>query len=171
MMQSIINFFVSSRDSQRNQGFTLMELLIVTMIVGLLAAISYPQIISQAGKAREVELKNMTGTINRSQQAYHWERTTFAKGNTNLETLEILGIKPLERYIDDYNFQVDNTSAVVALVNNDFVKDQTRAYAGGVFLDANQNYVVLMCQSVEIKDKIVDLPTLDDGCKNSHNIK
>jgi prepilin-type N-terminal cleavage/methylation domain-containing protein len=49
------------------QGFTLVELLVSIIIVGLLAAIALPSFLSQEAKARGSEAKAHLGMINRSQ--------------------------------------------------------------------------------------------------------
>ncbi|WP_013324888.1 type IV pilin protein [Gloeothece verrucosa] len=59
------------------QGFTLLELLIVVIIVGLLAAIAIPNLLEQVAKARQAEAINNLGAINRAQQAYRYENGTF----------------------------------------------------------------------------------------------
>jgi type IV pilus assembly protein PilA len=61
-----------------NEGFTLIELLVVIIIVGVLAAIALPSFLNQIGKARGSEAKSNLGTINRAQQAYRLERSTFS---------------------------------------------------------------------------------------------
>lgn len=67
-----------SRLTQTQSGFTLLELLVVVIIVGILAAISMPSFLRQASKARQTEAETYLGAINRAQQAYHMEYLTFA---------------------------------------------------------------------------------------------
>jgi type IV pilus assembly protein PilA len=127
-------------------GFTLLELMIVMIILSILAAVALPNLVKQAGKAREVEFKNAIGTINRAQQAYHWEKAVFAQGATDQDSLVLLNIGFDSEYINSYSITAYSTYATVAPVNLDYIKDQTRAYSGGTYYSAG-NYSVVLCQS------------------------
>ncbi|MGL4884096.1 MAG: type IV pilin protein, partial [Waterburya sp.] len=51
----MFKYLLSKKLQSLNQGFTLIELLVVTIMVGVLAAISLPNLLAQIGKARETE--------------------------------------------------------------------------------------------------------------------
>lgn len=67
-----------------NQGFTLIELLVSVIIIGVLAAIALPNLLTQVGKARDTELRNTVGTITRAQHAYHFETRAFTNNMADL---------------------------------------------------------------------------------------
>jgi type IV pilus assembly protein PilA len=70
----------------KNGGFTLVELLVSIVIVGLLSAIALPGFLNQAAKTRGSEAKSILGAINRSQQAYRLQNGIFAGQITDLDT-------------------------------------------------------------------------------------
>lgn len=67
-------------------GFTLIELIVVVLIIGVLASISLPSFLNQVNRAKAAEAASYTGTINRAQQAYRLENNDFAD---SLEELAI----------------------------------------------------------------------------------
>ena len=67
-----------------NKGFTLIELLVVVIIIGILAAIALPSMLSQANKAKQAGAQSQLGAINRAQQAYRLENTSFASQVSSL---------------------------------------------------------------------------------------
>jgi type IV pilus assembly protein PilA len=83
----LVNHLLNKKNAEK--GFTLIELLVVIIIIGILAAIALPSFLNQANKARQSEAKTYTGSMNRSQQAYYLEKSTFA---TQIDILG-LGIK------------------------------------------------------------------------------
>ena len=59
------------------KGFTLVELVIVIIIVGILSVISVPVYRGYVEKAMLTEGKTLAGAIGRAQLAYHVENETF----------------------------------------------------------------------------------------------
>ena len=140
---------VHLNDKQAEKGFTLIELLVVVIIIGVLAAVALPNLLKQVGKSRETEIKNAAGTVNRSQQSYHFERQAFAPA------LSFLGISVPNEYISNASTLgiVGGTSsgATVQPENSNYVNDGTRAYSGRIeYVDGN--YSQVLCQSDAVTD-------------------
>ncbi len=70
--------------NKTNQGFNLIKLLIVMIILGILAAISVPNFLQKIRNPKEAEAKNTVGALLRAEQAYHLKNGVFIK-NINLK--------------------------------------------------------------------------------------
>lgn len=149
--------------NRSNQGFTLIELLVVLIIVGILVAISIPNFINQIGKARESEAKNNLGAIARSQQAYHFEKQTFADTLNKL----ILNGSFDSKYYNLLNPSIANTTIVKhQAVAINATRDQVRNYTTGVYYN-NGLFNITLCQSQDV-NMTVDVPNTPVGdCTNS----
>lgn len=138
--------YVANKKNKGEEGFTLIELLVVVIIIGVLAAVALPNLLNQVGKARETEIKNAVGTINRTQQSYHFERQSFASAQS------LLGVSIPTQYIDDIDGAIDNGGgagpATFEPENASFAEDGTRAYSGAIGFAAGV-YTQAICQSDE----------------------
>jgi len=70
----------SFRDPTRpnEDGFTMIELLVVTVIFGLLAAIAIPTFLSQRDKAEDAGAKTTVSLAATAAQSYHVDKETYA---------------------------------------------------------------------------------------------
>uniref|UniRef100_UPI00286C562C prepilin-type N-terminal cleavage/methylation domain-containing protein n=1 Tax=Chamaesiphon sp. VAR_48_metabat_135_sub TaxID=2964699 RepID=UPI00286C562C len=76
---------------QSEKGFTLVELLVVIIIIGILAAIALPNFLNQGAKAKQTEAKQNIGLINRTQTAFRSEKQAFATSFDVLATGTLTG--------------------------------------------------------------------------------
>jgi prepilin-type N-terminal cleavage/methylation domain-containing protein len=83
---------------KQNSGFTLVELLVVIIIIGILATISVGAMLKFINKAKQVEGITYVNTCQKKQLAYYAENTQFT------DSLELLG---LPKETNNYIFKVD----------------------------------------------------------------
>jgi type IV pilus assembly protein PilA len=93
-----------------NQGFTLIELMIVVAIIGILAAIAIPNFMTYQAKARQSEAKVGLGGMFTAATAYFAEQGTF------VATPAAVGYLPTgtPRYTFSYNSTAVNAGSTAA---------------------------------------------------------
>ncbi|HEU4556235.1 MAG TPA: prepilin-type N-terminal cleavage/methylation domain-containing protein, partial [Longimicrobium sp.] len=74
--------------SLRNQkGFTLIELMIVVVIIGILAALAIPRFTQASARAKEKEADGILKQVYTLQQTYYANNGTWAADFTGLTTV------------------------------------------------------------------------------------
>lgn len=61
----------------KKQGFTLIELMVVVVIIGILAAVAVPKLFGMIAKSKASEVGPAAGTYVKMQQAYFSESNTY----------------------------------------------------------------------------------------------
>ncbi len=67
------------------KGFTLVELLVVVLIIGILSAIALPQYQKSVYKARATEMQMMVRALNTAQEAYYLANGEYADSFDKLD--------------------------------------------------------------------------------------
>ncbi len=152
---------------QKNKGFTLLELLIVVLLLGVLAAVALPNLLGQVAKGRQAEAKNNLGTINRAQQAYRLETASF--GNLTNLPIELTGTN--YDYADIGTFPAVS-GAQVANAKPQYI-DDIRDYTAAVNQQSNGTFTSIICESNTVNGSITAIapnyggassaPTCGDG--------
>jgi type IV pilus assembly protein PilA len=156
-------FYLSKKFPSLNRGFTLIELLVVVVIVGVLSAISLPNLLAQIGKARETEASSQLGALGRSQQAYHFEIKTFAPDLNSLG----LNITVVNGY---YNYP-DPSIANASIVKHQAIATtpwdvSSRNFAVGVYYNSGE-YESVLCRAIAPTESVAAPDTAADSCSNS----
>lgn len=147
--------------STTEYGFTLIELMVVVIIMGVLTAIALPNIISQVGKARKAEAKELLNSIGFAQQGYYFEYRQFAP------TYADMGLTFDSKY---YDFSEPDSSSPTTYTKSNAVakeggKNSNRSYSLGVYYVSN-SYQITLCQSSNATTTTEVADILNGACTN-----
>jgi type IV pilus assembly protein PilA len=158
--------FIQYLNHQKStKGFTLVELLVVIIIIGILAAIALPNFLSQGAKAKQTDAKQNIGVINRAQTAYRVENSTFASSFDILATGILSGTTnaTTKSYTYDLIGTQDSTTITAKSTSDTAIK----AYSGGTFRFTNTQdqsmFSSIICEALNPGTDTATAPKLNSG--------
>ena len=159
----MFKYFLLKKLASLERGFTLIELLVVTIIVGVLAAISVPNLISQVGKARETEAASNLAVVSRAQQTYHFETKKFAATLASLN-------QNLSSASGYYSFP-DPVIASNSVVKHQAIANApwntaSRNFSIGVYYDSGV-FSTVLCKAIAPTSSVTAPDTSTDVCSNN----
>lgn len=153
-LQTETHSTVTEKKDKKISGL-LIKVSIGIGILGILTALTLPNLLPCQGNAEESEGKNAVGTINRSQQAYHFERAEFGSN------FEEIGVNIQTDY---YKVSIDNTSRVAYALATPTNPKKQRAYSGAITVDEEGvNFQQIICQANEVTKKPMSIKPIFNG--------
>ncbi len=105
------------------KGFTLIELMIVVVIIGILAALAIPRFMQATTKSKQSEAKQLLKQIYTMQRAYRQEQGTYAHGGEVVTAggrFDLIGVEIQAEAKYTYTMAADaNTFSCTATANLD----------------------------------------------------
>src|SRR3954467_5306724 len=79
---------------QGEEGFTLVELLVVILIIGILAAIAIPSFLNQKGKGEDAAAKSSAREAATALETYYTDNASYAADLSGADANDLHGIEP-----------------------------------------------------------------------------
>ena len=134
-----------------SKGFTLVELLVVVVIIGILAAIALPSFLSQTTKAKQSEARTYLGAWAKAQKSFRTEHNTFATDWASLS----LG---LETQSKNYDYEQAGGGSVTAVDGHATSRNpDLKGYAAQVVI-VTDKVITIKTASGDLNDVTSDMP-------------
>ena len=128
---------------KKNHGFTLIEMLIVMVVIGILAAIAVPSYQSQMRRGTRSAAQALMMDIANKEQFYLQSQRTYLDCPSPCTNLSALGITALPSDVTNfYTFKIEKNDVVTppTFLITATVNSGTRQYGDGdLTLDSNNN--------------------------------
>lgn len=98
----VVTYASAQQRSERQSGFTLIELMVVVAIVAILAAIAYPSYTSHLRKGRRAKAQAYMMDIAQREQQYFTDTRTFALDNGGTSAASTLNAPAMPGDLNGY---------------------------------------------------------------------
>jgi type IV pilus assembly protein PilA len=158
----LLQKYAKSTRRRLDAGFTLIELIVVVVIIGILTAIATPSIINQSSAAKATAAKQRVNTVNKTQQGYYSQHGTFATTFDLLATGVLKG--GTTAVTEEFTYTLADVSNAGAAIGAQPSDTAIHAYTGGIlrFTNSSQEIVVVsnICQSTRPGGTVPASPTV-----------
>lgn len=145
------------------KGFTLIELLVVIVIIGILGAIAIPNFLNQDVKAKQSEAKQNITIINKTQNSFRAENSTFA---TSFDALAIGSVTGTTTgTTTNYSYTLSGTTDSSTVIASP-LDTALKGYSGGAVRfsnGSNQNVIGTVLCEMQIPGAAATVPTTTPG--------
>ncbi len=147
---------------QSEKGFTLVELLVVIIIIGILAAIALPNFLNQGAKAKQTEARQNIGMTNRVQTVYRSENANFASSFDQL-AMGTLSSTTGTASTTNYSYSLTGTtdnSTLVATAQDTALKAYSGANSRYTNSDSKSVIAAVVCEATTPGTTAATAPTV-----------
>lgn len=141
----LLKFFISYKKSQ---GYTLIELLVAVIIVGILSAIAIPSFFNQVNKARQSEAIQLNSHVLKAERGYYLENGRFTD---DWAELNLGAAKKTNNYTQDLiALNADNGGIRTLLISFEPRYPALKSYVGAITINLDTNeFFVQLCEAIQ----------------------
>ena len=171
----LIHYYLINRNKDRkkgDKGFTLLELLIVIVILGIISAIALPGLLNQVSKAKETEAKQNLSTFNKYQQVYFLENSQFTD---KFDLLAMGNLTDANSETQYYDYELEQFIADTRIKIRASPKDNNlREYSAGIRKEINSIGIPVMinlaCRNNKSGVSNLSINIVDGTCTNGEKL-
>jgi type IV pilus assembly protein PilA len=121
-----------------DSGFTLVELLVVVIVIGILVAIALPSYLNEAATAKHTEARQNIAALTRAQLNWRGANSSFADSFDKLALGVVKGASKVDATTSSvYQYTLDTTDQNTALHGAEFKDPKLKSYSGGASISIN----------------------------------